>query len=111
VSDLDGWHRRHEGSYWFGPPKSNTLRSVSSDHVLMPGKSIIGVTNWSGEGVRAKVPEGVARATCIWVSNDQLLKRLPSSPFYRRKGEGQKGIQICATMIQCWEVFSHVDVC
>jgi hypothetical protein len=47
----------------------------------------------------------------VWVSNDQPLKRLTSSHFYRRKGEGQKWIQICATMLWCRDVFSHVDVC
>jgi hypothetical protein len=68
--------------YWFGPPRSNTLRLVSSCRVLMPGVFVVGVTNWSGEGVGAQVPEGVARATYVWVSSDQPLKRLPSSPFY-----------------------------
>jgi hypothetical protein len=46
----------------------------------------------------------------VWVSNDQPLKQLPSSPFYRRKGEGKKGIQICAIVVRCREVFPHIDV-
>jgi hypothetical protein len=47
------------------------------------------------EVVGAQVPLGVARAMCLCderVSN-QPLKRLPSSPFYRHKGEGKKGIK------------------
>jgi hypothetical protein len=28
-------------------------------------KSVVGVTNWSGEGVGAQVPMGVARATRV----------------------------------------------
>jgi hypothetical protein len=66
VSDPDGWHRRHGDLYYFGPPKSNTLHPVSSGHVLMPGKFVVGGINWSGEGVGAQVHEGAARATCVW---------------------------------------------
>jgi hypothetical protein len=54
----------------------------------MQGMFVVGVTNWSGEGVGAQVSSGVAQATGVWVLNDQPLKWFPSSPFYRRKGEG-----------------------
>jgi hypothetical protein len=61
----------------------------------MLGERAVGVTSCSGEGVGAQVPVGVARATCVWVLNDQPAsypqKWLPASPFYRRKGEGQNG--------------------
>jgi hypothetical protein len=39
---------------WFGPPRSNTLRLVSSCRVPVMGLFVVGVTNWSGEGVGPK---------------------------------------------------------
>jgi hypothetical protein len=50
MSDLDGWHERHEDVYWFGPPESNTLCPVSRGGVLMPGLFVVEGTNKSGEG-------------------------------------------------------------
>jgi hypothetical protein len=64
ASDPDGWHKRYEGLYLFGPPERNTLCPVSNDRVLMPRKYVVGVTNWSGEGVGAK---------SLWVLNDHLI--------------------------------------
>jgi hypothetical protein len=81
VSNLDCLHMRHMDLYWFGPPRSNTLRPVSSYCVLMPRVFVVGVTNWSGEGVKPKSP------WCVEWSVRQPLWRFPSSPFYRRKGE------------------------
>jgi hypothetical protein len=40
--------------YWFGPPRSNTLRPVSSSRVPVLGLFVVGVTNWSGEDVTPK---------------------------------------------------------
>jgi hypothetical protein len=42
------------GLDWFGPPRSNTLRLVSSCRVPELGVLVVGVTNWSGEGVGPK---------------------------------------------------------
>jgi hypothetical protein len=39
---------------YFGPPKSNTLRPVSSCRVPELGVLVVGVTSWSGEGVEPK---------------------------------------------------------
>jgi hypothetical protein len=39
---------------WFGPPRSNTLCPVSSCRVPELGVFVVGVTNWSGEGVGPK---------------------------------------------------------
>jgi hypothetical protein len=50
VSDSDG----SRDFDWFGPPRSNTLRPVSSFHVLVEGLSVVRATNWSGEGVDPK---------------------------------------------------------
>jgi hypothetical protein len=41
--------------YWFGPPRSNTLRPVICCRVPEPGVLVVGVTCWSGEGVRFQV--------------------------------------------------------
>jgi hypothetical protein len=55
-----GWlPQETTGLDWFGPPRSNTLRPVSSCRVLELGVFVIGVTNWSGEGVRPKSLEVV----------------------------------------------------
>jgi hypothetical protein len=45
---------RQRDLYWFGPPRSNTLRSVSSCRVPVLGVFVVGFTNWSGEGVGPK---------------------------------------------------------
>jgi hypothetical protein len=42
------------GLDWFGPPRSNTLRPVSSCRVPELGVFVVGVTNWSGESVGPK---------------------------------------------------------
>jgi hypothetical protein len=39
---------------WSGPLRSNTLRPVSSCRILVLGLFVVGVTNWSGEGVEPK---------------------------------------------------------
>jgi hypothetical protein len=39
---------------WFRPPRSNTLRPVSSCRVPELGVLVVGVTSWSGEGVEPK---------------------------------------------------------
>jgi hypothetical protein len=50
-----GWLAQETtGLYWFGPPRSNTLRPVSSFRVPELGVFVVGVTNWSGEGVGPK---------------------------------------------------------
>jgi hypothetical protein len=46
----------------FGPPRSNTLRPVCSCRVPELGVLVIGVTSWSGEGVRSQVPRGDVRS-------------------------------------------------
>jgi hypothetical protein len=76
-------------------PRSNTLRPVSSCHVLALGLSVVGLTNFSGEGV---VPKSL-ECEC---SVRQLLWWLPSSPFYRCKGEGKRGKLDYATVLRSW---------
>jgi hypothetical protein len=41
--------------YWFGPPRSNTLRLVRGCRVPEPSVLVVGFTSWSGEGVRSQV--------------------------------------------------------
>jgi hypothetical protein len=50
---------RHRDLYWFGPPRSNTLRQVLSYRVPELGVLVVGVTSWSGEGVEPKSREMV----------------------------------------------------
>jgi hypothetical protein len=45
---------RHRDLDWFGPLRSNTLRPVSRCSVLVLGLFVVGVTNWSGEGIEPK---------------------------------------------------------
>jgi hypothetical protein len=54
VSDSYGENKRQQNLYWFGPPKSNTLRPLSSCRGPVLGLFVVGVTNWSGEGVGPK---------------------------------------------------------
>jgi hypothetical protein len=42
------------GLDWFRPPRSNTLRPATSGRVPELGVFVVGVTNWSGEGVGPK---------------------------------------------------------
>jgi hypothetical protein len=60
-----------------GPARSNTLRPVCSYRVLEPGVLVVGVTSWSGEGVRTQVPGGgvwsYERRTLVTVSLLSLL--------------------------------------
>jgi hypothetical protein len=53
---------RQRDLYWFGPLRSNTLRPVCSCRVPEPGVLVVGVTSWSGEGVRSQVPGGGVRS-------------------------------------------------
>jgi hypothetical protein len=46
-SCLRGWD-------WFGPPRSNTLRPVSSCRVLALDMFVVGVIIWSGVGIEPK---------------------------------------------------------
>jgi hypothetical protein len=53
-----GWLAQETtGLDWFGPLRSNTLRLVSSCRVLELGVFVVGVTNWSREGVEPKALE------------------------------------------------------
>jgi hypothetical protein len=45
---------RQRDLYWFGPPRSNTLRPVRCCRVPELGVLVVGVTSWSGEGVEPK---------------------------------------------------------
>jgi hypothetical protein len=50
-----GWLAQETtGFILIGLPRSNTLRLVLSCRVLVLGLFVVGVTNWSGEGVRPK---------------------------------------------------------
>jgi hypothetical protein len=40
--------------YWFEPPRSNTLHPLSSFRIPGLGVFVVGVTNWSGEGLGPK---------------------------------------------------------
>jgi hypothetical protein len=51
---VQGTPRDQQDLYWFGPPRSNTLHTVSSCYVTVLGLFVVGVTNWSGEGVGPK---------------------------------------------------------
>jgi hypothetical protein len=53
---------RQRDLYWFGPPRSNTLRPVCGSRVPELGVLVVGVTSLSGEGVRSQVPGGGVRS-------------------------------------------------
>jgi hypothetical protein len=75
---------RQRDLYWFGPPRSNTLRPVLSCRVPVLGLFVVGVTNWSGEGVQPK-----SISTSVQFVNP--CDSCPPLPFIDERGEGKKG--------------------
>jgi hypothetical protein len=43
-------------------PRSNTLRPVHGCRVPEPSVLVVGVTSWSGEGVRSQIPRDGVRS-------------------------------------------------
>jgi hypothetical protein len=68
------------------PPRSNTLRPVSSSRLPILGLFVVRVTNWSGEGVGPKsLGMGVWSVGCLTLVTVAILSLLPM------QGEGHKG--------------------
>jgi hypothetical protein len=68
---------RQQGLYWFGPPRSNTLRPVCCSRVPEPGVLVVGVTSCSGEGVHSQVPgDGVRSYGGLTLATIALLSLL-----------------------------------
>jgi hypothetical protein len=68
---------------WFilvGPLRSNTLRPVSSSRVLVLGLFVVGITNWSGEGV------GPKSLGCLICMMSNPCNGCPSLPFIDARG-------------------------
>jgi hypothetical protein len=61
----------------FGPLMSNTLCLVSSSRVPVLGLFVVGVTNWSGEGVGPKsLVVGLRSVGCLTLVTVALLSLL-----------------------------------
>jgi hypothetical protein len=99
-----GWLARETSRFRLvRPPRSNTLRPVSSCHVLTLGLSVVGVQTCR-ERVSSLSPWGVR------VQFVSLCDSFPPFPFIDARGRGKRGKSCKSYSPSRWDVFSHVAV-
>jgi hypothetical protein len=76
---------------------------VSSYRVPVLALFVVGVTNWSGEGVEPK-------SLSMSVQFVSLCDGCPPLPFIDARGRGKKGNKRRVTVLGCWDVLSWVAV-